>query len=206
MSQTIGVDSSAEPPLRILMVCTGNVCRSPMAQYWLRSSFTGEPAIIESAGTGALVGNPMDLPSRAMTERFGGDPRDHVARQLDEHQLAAADLVIAMSREHRDSVLEIRPSMARRAFTIIELERLIALARFSMLRARVDSIDATPRVRLNLLLDTLAARRSDLRQSDGVVLDVADPYRRGDAAVERTAAQLLPAVESVAELVRTALR
>lgn len=198
--------ASGADPLRILTVCTGNICRSPMAQYWLRSSVDEGLALVESAGTGALVGYPMDPPSRAMTERFGGEPDGHTARQLDERQLSHVDLVIAMSREHRDAVLAIRPSLARRAFTIVELERLIALVRFSVLRSSAAAFEGTPRDRLGMLLDALAARRSDLRIGDERELDVADPYRRGDAAVERTAAQLLPAVESIAELLRTAAR
>jgi protein-tyrosine phosphatase len=193
-------------PLRILTVCTGNICRSPMAESWLRASVPADVASVRSAGTHALVGRPMDPGSLAMTGRFGGDAAAHSARQLDESMLAEADLVLAMAREHREAVISLRPALARRTFSIIELERLIALERFASLRTLAATVDGSARERLGVLLDVLASRRSDLRPGDGPSLDVIDPYRRGDEAVERTAAQLLPAVESVVELVRTTER
>ena len=194
---------TAPDPLRILTVCTGNICRSPMAQFWLREALPSDDVQTTSAGTGALVGRGMDAPSALITQRFGGDTTSHVARQLDERILAETDLVIAMAVEHREAAVAMRPALARRAFTILELEALIAAERFSSLRKLAAKIDGSPRERLTVLLDTLAMRRADVRRDDPTSFDVVDPYRRGDEVVQRTAAQLLPAVETVGEFLRT---
>lgn len=191
--------------LRIVTVCTGNICRSPMAQFWMRAALPEDEVVIESAGTAAMVGRGMDQRSAALTVRFGGDPRSHVARQLDERILDGADLVLAMAREHREAVVSMSPSLARRAFTIIEIERLIAAERFSSLRRLAAATDGPPSARLPVLLDALAARRSDVRLAGEASIDVVDPYRRDDEVGQRSAAQLLPAVETVVELIRTAL-
>jgi len=191
--------------LRIVTVCTGNICRSPMAQYWMRAALPEDEVLIESAGTSAMVGRGMDQRSAALTVRFGGDPRSHVARQLDERILSGADLVLAMAREHREAVVSMVPALARRAFTIIEIERLIAAERFSSLRRLAAQTDGPPSARMPVLLDALAARRSDVRLAGEASIDVVDPYRRDDEVGQRSAAQLLPAVETVVELVRTAL-
>lgn len=194
---------STREPLRILTVCTGNICRSPMAQFWMRAALPGDDVQITSAGINAMIGRGMDAPSALMTERFGGDPSSHVARQLDERILAETDLVIAMAVEHREAAVAIRPALARRAFTILELEALIAAERFSSLRKLAAEIDGSPRARLAAMLDALAMRRADVRRSEAESYDVVDPFRRGDEVVQRAVAQLLPAVETVVEFLRT---
>jgi protein-tyrosine phosphatase len=83
----------------ILVVCVGNVCRSPMAAAMLRAEFPEKK--IESAGTHALVSEPADpLALRLMSER-GIDLGLHRARQIDESLLLESELLLVMEERQR---------------------------------------------------------------------------------------------------------
>jgi protein-tyrosine phosphatase len=91
---------------RILMVCTGNICRSPMAEVLLarRLRDRGIPATVESAGIGALVGYPADpLACELMTAR-GLDLGSHRARQLTPEIIRAFDLILVMEERQQRAV------------------------------------------------------------------------------------------------------
>jgi protein-tyrosine phosphatase len=87
---------------RILVVCVGNVCRSPMAAALLaRRLLDRAPGVvIESAGIAALVGRPADPIAVELMRARGLDIGGHRARQLTEPLALAADLVIAMEQGH----------------------------------------------------------------------------------------------------------
>lgn len=90
---------------RIVTVCTGNICRSPMAEYALREAVdrAGLADRVEIASVGVSrweVGNPIDPRAGALLRRHGIDADDHRARQMDEDELAAADLVLAADHDH----------------------------------------------------------------------------------------------------------
>lgn len=93
---------------KILVVCTGNICRSPLAEFWLRQQL-GEEARVESAGTGALVGMKADPLAIEVGHRHGLDLDSHIARQVTPTMLRDADLVLAMEGGHRRALLEIAP-------------------------------------------------------------------------------------------------
>lgn len=90
---------------RIVTVCTGNICRSPMAEYALRDALEraglGEATEIASVGTtGYEIGNPIDPRAGALLARHGIDASDHVARRMEEAELRNADLVLALDHDH----------------------------------------------------------------------------------------------------------
>jgi protein-tyrosine phosphatase len=110
----------------ILTVCSGNICRSPMAEQLLRAGLNAYPEVaVTSAGTVGLVGEPMDARALALASSFGvTDAADHVARELNEHQIRDADVVFAMSREHRRAIVQLHPRASRYTFTIREFARI----------------------------------------------------------------------------------
>ena len=88
-------------PYRVVCVCLGNICRSPMAEVVLRAQIAAaglqDRVIVDSAGTGDWhVGDPMNPPARRQLERRGYDGAAHRARQFDASWLAERDLILAM--------------------------------------------------------------------------------------------------------------
>ena len=89
----------------ILVVCVGNICRSPMAEALLRDALRGQEEItVESAGLGALVGHPADEHAVELMSEQGVDITAHRARQLHPDMVAAADLILVMETGHKISI------------------------------------------------------------------------------------------------------
>jgi protein-tyrosine phosphatase len=91
--------------MRITVVCTGNICRSPMGEVILRDLLSeaglGDDVVVDSAGTTRWeVGNPMDPRAAAELSRRGYDGSAHVAREFDPRWLAGTDLVLAADAGH----------------------------------------------------------------------------------------------------------
>lgn len=89
---------------RILVLCTGNICRSPVAEALFKQRFPTRN--ITSAGLGALVGEGVEPQARRLAEADGIDLSAHVARQVDNEMLRSADLILVMSDGHRRAVAE----------------------------------------------------------------------------------------------------
>lgn len=101
----------------ILMVCTGNICRSPMAEGWLRERLAARPGIrVASAGTGALLSHPADpIAVEVMRER-GIDISAHRGRQVDEAVLVEHGIVLVMERAQANWILSRFPIARGRVF------------------------------------------------------------------------------------------
>jgi protein-tyrosine phosphatase len=116
---------------RILVVCLGNVCRSPLAERVLRKRFDGllgdraSSVEVSSAGVRALVGHPMDERTAAELVRLGGHPDGFEATQITEVMVKDADLVLTASTALRSLVLAQAPRALRRTFTIREFATLV---------------------------------------------------------------------------------
>ena len=79
----------------ILVVCVGNICRSPMAEALLKERFPNKT--IDSAGVGALVGHPADPAALEIMSKQQIDITSHVAKQIDEQLAKKVDLIFTMS-------------------------------------------------------------------------------------------------------------
>ena len=181
-------------PVDILFVCTGNICRSPMAQQLLLAALgTGPDAAryrVTSAGTHGYDGQDMDPPAAAELRRLGGDSAGFRSRALTDRACKAADLILTATREQRSIVLDRVPSALRRSFTLLEF---------------AQSIQALPTVPMAgnnpvMWIPIIAAERGNHRFAS---YDVTDPYR-GTADVHRHVADtILGAVDIIAAQLRT---
>lgn len=103
---------------RILVVCVGNICRSPTAEHLLRAALGDAGCTVSSAGLGALVGKPIEPTALAVLERRGHAPQPHAARQLTEALLADADLVLVMEQGHLREITRIAPQARGKTFLL----------------------------------------------------------------------------------------
>jgi protein-tyrosine phosphatase len=116
---------SGKPKMDILFVCTGNICRSPMAEGLLRHMLPPETRAavhVHSAGTHGLDGEPAAPFAVQAAAAMGVDLSRHRARSLDPEMVRQADVILVMEPFHRDIVNRALPAEAK--------ERLRLLATF----------------------------------------------------------------------------
>jgi len=204
----------------ILLVCTGNICRSPLAEQLLTSTLRRSLAdgfgaaradalmdqvAITSAGTSAREGSPMTPEALAQSERLGSGGRSHLAHRLTADDVRAAGLILALSSEHRKAVATLDPFAARRAFTLVEFARLLAAP--NMLDCLVAHADDEYAATLGALVSVIAASRGYVsppaRSTD---LDVTDPYGRSARVYAQVASVIGDATTAIAAAFVNVLR
>ena len=177
----------------VLVVCTGNVCRSPAAELLLSSRLADTGIRVTSAGTRALVGEPVHPPMAGLLREAGVDPASFAARDLSPEQLRSADLVLTLTRTHRSAVATVLPAAVRRTFLLLEIAHVAASV---AAEGWPEGVAPTAAARLTAL-PVLAARYR--RPGAATDLEVPDPYRRPLGEYRRSLAAIRAAVD---ELVR----
>ena len=185
------LDSARFRMAQVLVVCTGNICRSPMAEGFLKEllhdRFQGaggfdaladaEPIEVSSAGTSGWDGSPATPEAIEAAADREADIGSHRARRLAAKHVEGADLVLGMTTEHSEAAVRLAPVAAPRTFTLKELVQLVdALGDPSpgtdpatTLRERVRQADA-------LRIDGFEGNRFDLDVVDPIGLSQ-DTYR-----------------------------
>ena len=166
--------------MHVLMVCTGNLCRSPMAEAVFRGAVErrGCDVTVSSVGTWAYDGNPATAEAVEVVRSRGMDLSAHRSRALAREALEQADVIVAMTSVHRREILDIDPSVDRKVVLMKELVEM----------ALEGELPATSERRLERLL---GAKRPECRRA----LDLDDPIGKPVGAYERTVAQIELGVE-----------
>lgn len=101
---------------KILVVCVGNICRSPTAEFLLQHALPGKH--ISSAGLAAVTGSDMESSARSVAEARGLSCPPHRARQLTREHCQQADLILVMEARHRDGVAQLSPESRGKVFLL----------------------------------------------------------------------------------------
>ena len=168
-------DDDVMAAYRITVVCTGNICRSPMAEFVLRERFDAaglsDRVTIDSAGTTAWEeGSPADPRTVAALERHGhrGDYSTHRARVFDKRWFGDVDLVLAADHGH-----------------------------CTVLRRQAPTPEAQAKIRM--------LRSFDPSGPKGDALAIDDPWYGDDSSFDDTYAEVTGAADGVVEFVRDQL-
>jgi protein-tyrosine phosphatase len=177
---------------RILVVCTGNICRSPFAERLLRARLDdrlgADAARIEvaSAGTYGLIGEPMMGESAETLLRYGGDPAGFAACAVSVEQIEDSDLVLGLTREHRAAVVTMVPRAASRTVTLREYARLLT----GVTREDLGDAGPDPVERFRAITVAAFGRRGFAPPDDPADDDVPDPFGGAMSGYERAAAMI----------------
>lgn len=196
--------SPYRPSFNILTVCTGNICRSPLAESLLRVELSHLPVALSSAGTHALLGKPMYETNQEIAQELGIiDASNHRARQLSLDMLKQSDLILAMDRGHRRRIVEMLPRASRYTFTLREFARLADQVSNDDLAMRSghSAIEL-----LRNALESVAQLRGTLPLLDDPMQDdVIDPYGQKPAVFRLSAEQLISATKRSSLLLNDAV-
>lgn len=100
----------------ILVVCIGNICRSPMAEYFLKQEF---PQLhVESAGISGLVGHNADDKAILCMQRHGIDMQTHIAKKLNADLIKKSDLILVMSQNQQKHIEQTWPFSKGKTFRL----------------------------------------------------------------------------------------
>lgn len=103
---------------KVLFVCVGNVCRSPMAACILKAQLPDKTFTVSSAGINAMVDEPMDALACEVLKKHGYPDIEHKATQLQRAHVQDADLILVMEKNLIDVVLRLSPEARGKTFTM----------------------------------------------------------------------------------------
>lgn len=179
----------------VLMVCSGNIFRSPAAQYLMAREFGSDPGVkVSSAGTTPVLGHPVSRQMAELLRNDGVDPRGHAARALTMDLVRDAGVVIGMSREHRSRAVSLWPDAYARCFT---LKELAGLAR-EVTQDELVGRSAGYAERFASLVGVVGGERMTGTAED----DISDPVDQGPEVVQSVYGEILEAVQSIGRVVR----
>ncbi|MEQ4568412.1 low molecular weight protein-tyrosine-phosphatase [Paenarthrobacter sp. CAP02] len=166
---------STSSPYRIITVCTGNICRSPMAALMLTEAFAAEGlsdvVVVDSAGTtGYEVGHPIDPRAARVLTAKHIPSENHVARQWRSEWFTERDLILALDVDH-----------------------------FGWLQEGAPDAGALERVRMLRSFDPATAGRSSLD------LGIEDPWYGGHTDFDTTWTLIKDAIPGIVQHVKTAV-
>lgn len=176
----------------LLFICTGNLCRSPMAATVARKVLAGRAKAVNVISAGLLrPGEPATDEAVKVMWRRGLDLSTHRSRRVGDALVPAPDLIVGMAREHARAVVDVVPELFPRTFT---LKDFVARARSEGPRRADEALDA-------YLARVGTDRRFGALVGSSSTDDVADPIGCDLHAYERCATEIEVAVTTLVDLV-----
>ncbi|WP_261555571.1 protein-tyrosine-phosphatase [Frankia tisae] len=190
-------------PWTVLLVCTGNLCRSPLAEHLAAARFRAAAdaaPVFHSAGVRARPAEPMHPHAAALLRARGVEPGAFRTRPLTAELVGASDLVLGATRGHRSAVVALAPRALRRTFTLREFGRLTSGVRLA------DLPPGEPRMAGEYLTAAAWRVRAAGRVVPASLDDLADPLEGGRDAFEACARMIDEALSGPLALLAEACR
>lgn len=158
---------------RLLLVCTANQCRSPLAEFLLRRAARdrGLGWRVGSAGTHAPMGMPMHPHAQQLLSSRGFEIDGWYTRMVDDGLLDSSDLILTATRQHSSYLLGVRPELRTRMFPLRRFARMVERVRRTGGWSAADDLGTL----LNLLRGT---GMPGADEEDDLADPVGQPYRR----------------------------
>jgi protein-tyrosine phosphatase len=102
----------------VLVVCAGNICRSPTAEYLLKEKLAGKNISVSSAGLTALEGKPADSTAKQLAQAHGINMDSHQGRQLNSQLVAQNNVILVMEQRHLDDLHSRYPEARGKTFLL----------------------------------------------------------------------------------------
>ena len=174
--------------MRVLFICTGNICRSPMGELLFRTYTQGTSLEIGSAGTHSLVGHGIDPSSKALMYAVGIDSSQFRSTQLTQDIADNSDLILCFEPEQRHNIVIIAPTALPYTFTLTDFSNMCAYcAQHNMITG------ATIQERLQSVIDQSMQIRPMLPPS----ATIPDPYRKNFEAFRSAARATNDAIRNI---------
>lgn len=177
----------------VLLVCTGNICRSATAQQFLEYKLSNHLVNLDSAGTHALENADMPPQAQQAQSELNVAPTKHVSKQLTPELLQNANLVLTATAEHRSDVVRMLVKANRYTFTILEFAELIE---FINNPGESDFEVETEPKNLNEKLQLVASARGYLNSEKS--RDIEDPFTKELSVYRQVSKQIDDATTIIA--------
>lgn len=182
----------------VLAVGTGNVCRSAYVEFVLRHALA-DNLQVASAGTDALMGEPIDPDTATLLAAKGIDTDSFVARQLTADLVRESTVILTATRSQRTEVVRADATGLRKAFALIDFSDIVAQLDLGQLQPSfMDPPDLSP---LGLLVSGAARHLGRITPRAASKADIVDPSGRGNRAFKHMQQQideaLLPVVHAL---------
>lgn len=184
----------------ILFVCTGNICRSPLGEYLLKTRLSDSvpSATVSSAGTQAVIGGnvPREISDYATSRNVS--IQGHEPKVITAGMIGNADLVLTAERSHRSEVVSLVPRAAAKTFTLKQFARLAneheaQIASGSLTTPSIESLQ-------DLVLELADFRSIAVPPEFPTYDDIDDPYLRSESAYRSAGIEISQAIDSIASV------
>lgn len=167
--------------MKVLFVCTGNICRSPMGELMFPLFFHDDSITTDSAGVQGLIDNPIDPSSARLMQADGIDPSAFRSKRLTPQLAMDSDLILCFTEHQRKKIVELAPRIRSRTFLLTDFADLCAYC------AKNGLIEGDT---LEDRLDSVLASASLVRPMLSPAHDIDDPYRKEFEAFETAHQQI----------------
>lgn len=178
--------------MKVLFVCTGNICRSPMGELLFPQFFTDPDLQVDSAGTNGLVDSPIDPSSGKLMAQDGIDASAFRSKRLTPQLALGSDIIFCFSKHQQQKIATIAPPATRKTVT---LNDFAAIAQYCAKEGLIEG--DTYEERMQSILDNMSL----VRPMVGSTNDIADPYRKEFEAFETAHEEIGTAIATIAEAV-----